>query len=126
MRYSAILFALWLALSAELTLRAAPINDLPAPILTRQTVFSIPFTVPAASPADQPAEVRLLTSSDRGSSWQVTDRVDLRAQRMPYKGGFVFRASRDGEFWFAIRTVDRQGQMKSERIGGPELRVVVD
>jgi hypothetical protein len=103
-----------------------PINDIPAPIVTRQTVFSIPFTVPLVNSADQPGEVRLLASADRGATWHVTDRVDLRVQRVPYKGAFVFRAPTDGEYWFAIRTVDRLGQMKPDRTGGPELRVVVD
>jgi hypothetical protein len=126
MRDAAVSFALCIAMFAAGMVRAAPINDLPAPIITRQAVFSIPFTVPLLNAADQPSEVRLLTSADRGATWQVTDRVDLRAQRLPFKGGFVFRAPRDGEYWFAIRTVDRNGQMKSERAGGPELRVVVD
>ncbi|MEX2141586.1 MAG: Ig-like domain repeat protein [Pirellulales bacterium] len=106
--------------------RAAPIDDLPAPIITRQAVFSIPFTVPAVDVTQQPAEVRLLASADRGGTWQVTDRVDLRVQRLPYKGRFTFRAPSDGEYWFALRTVDRTGQMRSDRGGLPELRVLVD
>jgi hypothetical protein len=126
MRDVAVSFALWALMCAAAGVRAAPINDVPAPIVTRQTVFSIPFTVPVVNAADQPAEVRLLTSPDRGATWQITDKVDLRAQRLPYKGGFVFRAPTDGEYWFAIRTVDRLGQMKPERTAGPELRVVVD
>jgi hypothetical protein len=107
-------------------LRAAPIDDLPAPIATRQSVFSIPFTVPAAGAAQPPAEVRLLASGDRGATWQIVDRVDLRAQQLPYKGGFTFRAATDREYWFAIRTVDRTGQMRAEQSIMPELRVVVD
>ncbi|HJS06292.1 MAG TPA: hypothetical protein VJ809_01485, partial [Pirellulales bacterium] len=126
MRYASFPFVLGAVVSVLAAVRAAPINDFPAPIVTRQTVFSIPFNVPVVNVADQPAEVRLLTSADRGATWQVTDRVDMRAQRLPYKGGFVFRAPSDGEYWFAIRTVDRAGQMKPERTSGPELRVVVD
>jgi hypothetical protein len=126
MRDAAVTFALWVLICAATALRAAPINDVPAPIVTRQTVFSIPFTVPVVNVAGQPVEVRLLASADRGATWQITDRVDLRAQRLPYKGGFVFRAPTDGEYWFAIRTLDRLGQMNPERTAGPELRVVVD
>jgi hypothetical protein len=107
-------------------LRAAPINDLPAPITTRQTVFSIPYTVPSVQPQQQPSEVRLLASADRGATWQVTDRMDLRLQQFPYKGAFNFRAPADGEYWFAIRTVDGLGQMAADKDGLPELRVVVD
>ncbi len=107
-------------------LRAAPIDDLPAPIVTRQNLFSIPFTVPAVAAADQPVEVRLLASGDRGVTWQVADRVDIRRQPLPYKGGFTFRATADAEYWFAIRTVDRAGQMRTDKAGVPELRVVVD
>lgn len=125
MRQATVVILLVLSACGSL-LRAAPIDDLPAPIPTRQAVFSIPFTVPPADPAQQPAEVRLLASVDRGATWQVTDRVDLRTQRFPYKGGFTFRAPSDGEYWFAIRTVDRTGQMRSDKVGLPELRVLVD
>jgi hypothetical protein len=121
----AVVISFAMVLSAAV-ICAAPIDDLPAPIATRQAVFSIPFTVPFADPTGQPTEVRLLASVDRGATWQVVDRVDLRMQQFPYKGSFSFRAPSDGEYWFAIRTVDRAGQMRMDRGAMPELRVVVD
>jgi hypothetical protein len=44
----------------------------------------------------------------------------------PQQKSFTFRAPHDGEYWFLIRTVDRQGRMKPENIRTPELRVIVD
>jgi hypothetical protein len=125
MRYSPIIATFLVSWLAAAGGHAAPINDLPPPIATRLSVFSSPFTVPVTSVVEQPAEVWLLTSGDRGATWQITDRVDLRAQRLPYKGGFTFRAATDGEYWFAIRTADERGQIKSA-VNGPELRVVVN
>jgi hypothetical protein len=114
-----------IALAAPVV-RAAPIDDLPSAIVTRQPVFSIPFTVPATDPSQQPAEVRLLASGDRGVTWHLVDRIDASRQRLPLRGSFTFRAPADGEYWFAIRTVDRNGQMRGDKIDVPELRVSVD
>src|SRR5438270_12154006 len=109
------------ALGAALAGRAAPGDDLIAPIATRQTLFSIPFTLPAAATADQqPAEVRLFVSADYGVNWSVGGRVD------PRQTSFTYRAPRDGEYWFAIRTVDKQGHFNPESVRAPELRVIVD
>ncbi len=105
---------------------AAPISDGPTAIVTRQAAFSIPFTVPAtADAAAQPAEVRLLATSDGGRSWNLADKRDLTKQRLPHKGNFTFRAPADGDFGFAIRTVDSAGRMRPEHVA-TELRVVVD
>src|SRR5687767_9022871 len=126
MRHGLAALALLLVILVGQSMRAAPIDDLRPPIVTRQAVFSIPFTVPPTVVGDQPAEVRLLASGDGGKTWQFIDRVDMRSQRVPYKGAFTFRAPADGEFWFAIRTANRAGQMLGDKIGSPELRVVVD
>jgi hypothetical protein len=126
MRHGLAATALLFVVFVGQAIRAAPIDDLRPPIVTRQAVFSIPFTVPPTGPNQQPAEVRLLASGDVGKTWQQIDRVDVRSQRLPYKGAFTFRAPADGEFWFAIRTVNHLGQMVGDKIGAPELRVVVD
>jgi hypothetical protein len=100
---------------------ASPITSLPDAIPTRQTYFSIPFTVPPPADASQaPVEVRLYVSADAGGSWTLAGRVE------PRQTSFAYRAPRDGEYWFAIRTVDRQGRIRPEKSGGPELRVIVD
>ena len=94
---------------------------LPEPIATRQTLFSIPFHVEQpASPAQTPVETQLFVSGDRGANWHLYGKADPRQQH------FMFRAGGDGEYWFAVRTLDRSGQLHPATIAGPGLRVVVD
>ena len=93
----------------------------PAPIFWRQTLFSIPFHVQhAANAAQEPVEVQLWVSPDRGVHW------DNWRQASPQKGYFLFRAGIDGEYWFDVRTVDRAGQVRPQGPHRPQLVVVVD
>ena len=104
---------------------AVPAN-MPQAISTRQNSFAIPYTIPVPkTPAESPAEIRLFVSSDLGKSWQVAEATRLNAITEPQRGQFTFRAPGDAEYWFAIRTVDRAGQLRGGR-NGPELRVIVD
>ena len=48
----------------------------------------------------------LWVSDDQGATWEVASRVK------PDKGSFVYRAPHDGEYWYAIRTVDARGAVK--------------
>jgi hypothetical protein len=99
---------------------ASPLN-LPAPVSTRQTLFSIPFSVDQqVEQARQPVEVQLLVSHDNGAHWQLYARTQPDQKQIP------FRTATDGEYWFAIRTVDRSGKLHPESIPGPGLRVIVD
>ena len=96
-------------------------STLPAPIATRQMLFGVPFSVP--QPADathQPVEVQLLVSHDNGAHWQLYARAQPNQKQIP------FRTATDGEYWFAIRTVDRSGKLHPETVPGPGLRVIVD
>ncbi len=94
---------------------------MPEPIATRQSTFSIPFTLPSGTdPGQEPVEVRLYCSTDQGRNWAVAGRVE------PKQSSFVFKAPKDGEYWFIIRTVDRAGRLKPENGRSPELRVIVD
>jgi hypothetical protein len=87
----------------------------------RQSVFAVPYRIDRSDdPARQPVEVQLHVSTDRGTHWQ------LYARAMPSQQHFLFRAGGDGEYWFAIRTVDRSGQARPEAIADPGLRVLVD
>jgi len=91
------------------------------PVITRQTVFAIPFRIERpANAAQEPVEVQLYVSGDQGANWRLAARID------PKQGSFVFRSPGDGEFWFAVRTVDRSGQARPAWTGVPELRVIVD
>lgn len=91
------------------------------PVVTRQTSFTIPFHVrPVKQPDQKAIEVQLHVSEDNGTSWQ------LYSRQHPSATNFHFRAPGDGEYWFAVRTVDRTGR---EFPGHPlalELSVIVD
>jgi len=98
-----------------------PNSALPQPITTRQTLFSLPFQIERVEQAAQnPVEVQLFVSTDRGAHWQIYHRAP------PQQSHFLFRAVTDGEYWFLIRTLDRSGQLRPQRADGPGLRVVVD
>ncbi len=93
---------------------------LPQAITTRQRTFSIPFSVPPPTQAQEPVEVQLWVSGDQGRSWQQYSVVS------PHQRQFMFRAAVDGEFWFVVRTVDRSGRAQPEQLVRPGLRVIVD
>lgn len=90
-------------------------------VYTRRTLFAIPFQIerPSATAAE-PTEVELFVSADRGAQWQP------HAQAKPAQRSFAFRAPGDGEYWFAVQSIDAQGNRHPSQIHQPELRVVVD
>jgi hypothetical protein len=83
--------------------------------------FRIPFNV---DPADRPrlSEVELWVSDDSGFSWKPVSRTT------PDRPAFTFRAPRDAEYWFAVRTIDTAGKRYPGEDEGvePSMRVVVD
>ncbi len=94
---------------------------LPEPIAWRQNAFSIPFKIaPVASPDEQPTEVRLYVSTNQGAKWELAQSLSPKAS------SFTYRTPADGEYWFAIRSVDRSGKADVEPGARPELRVIVD
>jgi hypothetical protein len=95
----------------------APATD---PISTDDREFAIPFLVEPFDAQGEPlAWVQLHVSEDHGRSWR------LEEEARPEKGSFTFRAPRDGEYWFLVRSIDRQGHAWPEASTEPELRVVV-
>lgn len=93
-------------------------------LFTKQQEFRIPFQLePPESPEQAPVEVQLYVSDTQGrEQWPLVDR------QAPEGNGFTFVAPRDGEYWFVVRTLDRQGKLLPE-VEGPteaELKVVVD
>lgn len=87
----------------------------PEPIITRQKVFGVPFSVnPEAGPI---REVQLHVSADLGKTWQ------LYGRQLPTATEFPFRATADGEYWFAVRTV---GTTLSSNKLKPELVIRID
>ncbi|MBL9123412.1 MAG: hypothetical protein JNG90_07245 [Planctomycetaceae bacterium] len=95
--------------------------EIPPAIYSRQRVFSIPFKIEKAAPGGvQPRGVQLHVSEDQGRTWRVAEQLDPSAERFP------FRAERDGEYWFFVRTQDEQGRLQPVGPPRPELRVIVD
>jgi hypothetical protein len=88
-------------------------------IATRQTAFSVRFLVDPNSP-NPAVEMQLHVSADRGGRWDLYDKVK------PDRGSFVFRAPHDGEYWFAIRSLDQQGNFAPPGSFAPALKVIVD
>lgn len=93
-----------------------------APALhTSRTAFRIPYQHDPREIARLGArEIQLHVSRDRGRQWFHMQSVE------PQSGRFDFRAEADGEYWFAVRTIDRQGQMHPGGELQLGLSVVVD
>ncbi len=93
----------------------------PPAIFTRQTAFTIPFHIERPqSITQEPVDVQLFVSADRGVTWQLYGKTE------PIKQQFVFRAQSDGEYWFQVRTLDRSGQLHPDGPAAPGLCVLVD
>jgi hypothetical protein len=91
-------------------------------VFTNKTKFRIPYRYDAQEMQRLRAqEIRLYTSIDNGRRWQLAQTVPPEAAK------FEFRATADGEYWFAVRTLDGNNQLHP---GGanftPGLKVVVD
>jgi len=93
---------------------------LPPVVYWGQDVFIIPYQWSARTDPTSASEVILYMSGDMGASWSEVTRArpDVRS--------FLYRSTGDGEYWFAVRTLDRQGRMWPAGGYQPELRVVVD
>jgi hypothetical protein len=111
----------WLGFLPLAMCRPATAADAPAAIHWKQTVFSIPYQINRPATADDaPLEVRLLVSEDGGANWKTLQSAQ------PQLRGFVYNAEKDGDYWFAVQTVDRFGRLHPPSDIRPELHVVVD
>ncbi len=104
--------------------RAAPAakrTARPPTIYTKNRSFRIPFVVEADQRA-RLVEVELWVSEDLGFTWKMNSRTT------PDHPSFTFRAPRDGEFWFAVRTRDKAGKLfpGEDEAVEPSMRVFVD
>lgn len=100
---------------------SAPATNVPANVKrvgTRLTGFGIPFSI--LNPDDKFVEVQLFMSKNRGLTWQFYARQDLNAREIP------FQATGDGEYWFCLKTLDRNRQLQPPGNATVELIVVVD
>jgi hypothetical protein len=124
MRRVAICLAGILGLLSAQVLAAEPAvaGDQAAAVFTNKVRFRIPFRYdPAEMQRLQAREVQLYVSTDRGLRWRMVDRADPNADH------FDFLASADGEYWFAVRTLDAFNRLHPTGNNiEPALKVVVD
>lgn len=88
---------------------------------TNKRAFKIPFNIDPANQARY-KEIQLCVSADLGATWKQIDATT------PDQPSFQFKAQRDGEFWFAVRTVDTKNRVSppdSEPIEAG-MKVLVD
>jgi hypothetical protein len=76
----------------------------------------IPFQVDLNG--QPPAEIQLEVSEDRGQTWSLYQRSDVRGKQ------FNFHAPRDGEYLFRLKTLDRFGAPIDNP--GEPMRIVID
>ncbi len=107
-------------------------DKLPNLVATRQMMFFIPFAIDdVRNDQDESRQseaesktvrlaVQLWVSEDRGQNWRFVEAVASSRRR------FLFRAKRDGEYWFAVRTVGDSAISSVEPPDAPEMRVLVD
>ncbi len=108
----------WLA--SLLLCGASPVLAL-EPLYTNTPRFRIPFQFDREEMTRIGAvEVQLHVSRDGGESWTLSEAVSPAAQR------FTFDAPQDGEYWFAVRTIDLRGQAHPAGSLQAGLIVVVD
>jgi hypothetical protein len=99
---------------------AAPVATVPEAIYWKQNLFLIPYQWSSAADPGAAQAVWLLVSKDRGATWQKI------SEARPQVKAFNYHAEGDGDYCFALRTIDRYGQPQPPGPYQPELRVVVD
>ncbi|HWB09466.1 MAG TPA: hypothetical protein VG826_09590 [Pirellulales bacterium] len=85
------------------------------------TGFHVSFNAPSSSSGqDPPREVELHVSSDEGATWELAGKAKPSEQKI------LFRAPRDGEYWFMPRTKYASGRYLPQGRPAAEMKVVVD
>ena len=92
------------------------------PLYSKSRSFRIPFNVKEEDRV-RIKEVQLYVSTDQGQSWQAVSRTTPEQAAFP-----AYRAPRDTEFWFAVRTLDTKGRLypSDDAAIVPSIRVIVD
>ena len=93
----------------------------PKPIYWKQRLFYIPYQVQNPQRARSPVrKVQLMISRDGVSNWQVLQEAE------PHVQGFSYNAPEDGEYWFALRHIDRRGKPWPSASITAQMRIIVD
>ena len=87
-------------------------------VATNLRGFGVPFKISADN--DAFIEVQLYLSRDMGQTWSFHARQSTDKQEFP------FQADSDGEYWFALKTLNRDRKLVPDGDPTPELRIVVD
>lgn len=90
----------------------------PKLLATNLRGFGVPFRLDANN--DAFIEVQLYLSTDRGRSWSFYSRQTTDKEEFP------FQADRDGEYWFALKTLNRDRKLLPSGDPQPELKIIVD
>lgn len=93
-------------------------HSMPPAVPTNQTSFGIPIEI--HQHPERISEFQLLVSNDQGANWGLYQR------RQPNDTEFLFEATQDGEYWFSMRTIDRNQQARPSGPPRPELVVAID
>lgn len=114
-------WALTLGLLAPPAPTLAADDDGVAPIYHKDRSFRIPFDLDGQK-IRLIKELQLWASEDVGYNWKQVSRATTDQKE------FMYRARRDGEFWFAVRTMSAAGQLSppSDETVRPALKVIVD
>ena len=116
----AIAGALMLGNYAQAQNSVNPIRAL-KPIYWQEKLFYIPYQAKEDDKLLQRVEkVQLLLSRDGSSDWRVLQ------EARPNVKGFSYLAPEDGDYWFALRHIDRQGRASDSGAPQPQLRIIVD
>lgn len=97
---------------------AAPQTTTAKVIHSRLEGFGIPFKI--KDPGGKFIEVQLYKSVDQGRSWEFHGRQQIRGSEFP------FNSDGEGEYWFAMKTLDRDRRLLPEGDPSPELKVRID
>lgn len=83
-------------------------------------LFKIPIAVDERAKTTL-KELRLFVSSDKGKSWKQAEKIG------PKEVYFMYQAPKDGEYWFGVQTVDKNGVTNPARttFNPPDLKVRV-
>jgi hypothetical protein len=107
-------------MTASLLWPAGAIAQTPQPVVWGEEAFVIPYQWSSAADPARTRAVELYASTDRGRTWQKI------SEAQPSVRYFTYRAPQDGEYSFAIRTIDTAGNAWPAEPMRPELQVVVD
>ncbi len=114
---------LGMALASGALAPAAPPARAPRPQVVdhNRRAFRIPLNIPKED-VPRYKQFQLWSSADGGGRWEKGDTTTLDR---PF---FSFSAQRDGEYWFAVRTVDTKGRLfpADDADIEPIMKVIVD